>query len=162
MLTDTDIQNLLRLSKTITDKRPASGYREENGHKRCDLNLRGISDGDAIFEVFIRQSERFIENFSIGLRCQTGDGTLSKITLIRYNGSHGEVNMDADGHYARPHTHRIPAAEIASGSIQPQERHREITDRYVTYEEALAVFFADIATSNHENYFSDLAQARLF
>ena len=161
MLTDTDIQNLLRLPKTITDKRPASGYREENGHKRCDLNLRGISDGNAMFEVFIRQSERFIENFSIGLRYQTGDRELPTVTLIRYNGPHGETSRTADGHYTKPHIHRITAAEIARGSIQPPERHREITDRYFTYEEALTVFFADTATSNHEDYFADLVEWRL-
>ena len=162
MLTDADIYDLIRLPKTITEKSPSLGYREENGHKRCDLKLRGISDGDVIFEAFIRQSERFIENYSIGLRCYMNDGAASRITLVRYNGSHGETSRDVDGHYAKPHIHRITAEEIALGSIQPQERQREITDRYVTYEEALTVFFADTETSNAEDYFSDLAQGRLF
>ena len=109
-----------------------------------------------------RQNEKFIENFSIGLRYKTGDDSLGTITLIRYNGPHGETSRSPDGHYNKPHIHRITASEIASGSTQPQECHREITDRYQTYEQALPIFFGDIGVENYKKYFPELLQQSLF
>ena len=120
-----------------------------------------MSDDSITFVVFIRQNNRFIENFTIGLRYHTGDKTLGTITLLRYNGPHGESRPQTDGHYAKPHIHRVTEAEIASGSRQPQERHREITDRYSTFEEALYVFFDEIAITNLVEYFPDALQMRL-
>ena len=162
MLTNSDIQDLIRLPKTITSKLPVMGYREENGQRRCDLDLQSISSKGLRFEIFVRQSEKFIENFSIGLRYLTGDKLLGSITLVRYNGPHGEKSRHPDGHFAKPHIHRITAAEIALGSAHPQERHREFTDRYGTFQQALSIFFDDIATANHYDYFPDLSQWSLF
>ena len=92
MITDQDIGELLQIPKRIGAKTPSSGYREENGHRRCDLLLQAVSDEGTTFMVFVRQNSKFIENFSIGLRYQTGDKMLGTITLVRYNGPHGEVN----------------------------------------------------------------------
>ena len=39
MITDRDIQDLIRLPKKIADKTPSVGYRDEDGHKRCELDL---------------------------------------------------------------------------------------------------------------------------
>ena len=158
MLTDQDIQDLIERPKVIASRTPANGYRRESGHRRCNVTLEGEGDQGGEFFVFIRQHERFVENFSIGLRYQTGDPVLRTITLTRYNGPHGEFSISPDGHYALPHIHRITQAELESGSTEPQERHREITDRYSTYEEALMAFFADAAVQNHRDYFSVLGQ----
>ena len=104
ILSDQQIQDLLDLPKAITRKTPArEAYREENSQKRCDLELEALSDDDAKFLVFIRQSSKFIENFSIGLRYQTNIKSLGTITLIRYNGPHGESSRQPDGHYAKSH-----------------------------------------------------------
>ena len=162
MMTDRDIQDLIQLPKIIGSKTPSAGYKEENGHRRCELDLQAMSDDDITFAVFIRQNNRFIENFSIGLRYHTGDKALGTITLVRYNGPHGESRAQTDGHYAKPHIHRITEAEIASGSRQPQESYREITDKYSTFEQALHIFFEDTAVSNHADYFPDTLQMRLF
>ena len=161
-MTDGDIQDLILVQKTILAKSPSSGYRQEGGHNRCDLELQAASDGSEVFTVFIRQHSRFIENFSIGLRYRTGDRTLGTIPLVRYNGPHGETSRQPDGHYSNPHIHRVTSAEIASGNIQPQERHRERTDRYNTFDQALAVFFNDIAASNYMQYFPEVHRPRLF
>ena len=162
MITDQDIQDLIRRPKVIVDRRPATGHREVNGHRRCDLDLRSDEPEAATFKVFIRQNIKFIENFSIGLRYETGDRSLRTVTLVRYNGPHGETSRHPDGHYGMPHIHRITAAEIASGSAHPQESRREVTDRYTTYEQALAVFFDDIATRDPAIHFPGLIQGRLF
>lgn len=161
MLTDDDIRNLISLPKTIERKTPVNGYDEKDGNKRCDLRLRAKSENGESFSVFVRQNIKFIENFSIGLRYFTGDSSVGSITLVRYNGPHGEYSRHPDGHFAAPHIHRISWEEMDSGSYEPQERHREITDRYETFEQALSVFFADIAADGFESHFPNLDQKRL-
>ena len=157
MLTDQEIQDLIRSPKEIKEKIPVRGYKEEHGHRRCNLKLESTEDKEIkLFSVFIRQNSFFLENFSIGLRYQTNDRMLGSVTLVRYNGPHGETSRSQDGHYAEPHIHRITAGEIESGSIQPQESHREITDRYSTLEEALNIFFFDIGVVNYSEYFPEL------
>ena len=162
MLTDQQIRDLIARPKEIVKKEPVRGYKEENRHKRCDLELETMPSSDHKFTVFTRQNMAFIENFSIGLRYQTNDPKLGTITLVRYNGPHGEYSLHPDGHYAQPHIHRITATEIASGNTQPQERDREITNRYSTFEAALVVFFGDIGTINYGAYFPELLQGSLF
>ena len=161
-MTDDDIQELIRLPKAIVDRSPARGYQEENGQRRCDLNLQA-SDGTGLaFLVFIRQNLRLPGNFSIGLRCAVNRGKLTTVTLARYNGPHGEHSRASDGHYALPHIHYITADEIAHGHSQPQENRRELTGRYDALEEALRVFFQDTSTGNYAAFFPELTQARLF
>ena len=162
MLTDPQIQALIELPKRITSKTPAEGYREVDGYKRCQLVLEPVEDSGETFRVFARQNIEFMENFSIGLRYQTGDRALGMIVLVRYNGPHGETSRQPDGHYATPHTHHMTAAELACGNSQPQERHRAITDRYSTYEEALRVFLDDTAVVNYDEYFPGSLQLRFF
>ena len=162
MLTNNDILHLICVPKTIETRTPAKTYRQESGHKRCDLELQANFDNTNKFEIFIRRNEKFIENYSIGLRYRTGDTNLRTITLTRYNGPHGDNSLDSDGHYAMPHIHRITARGIASGSTQPQVDHREITDRFITYEQALLAFFNDTGVTNYTDYFPELLQGRLF
>ena len=162
MLTDHEIESLIGLPKDIVSKTPAVGYRNENLHRRCELELTASSSPDTEFTVFVRQNDKFIENFSIGLRYKTKDRTLGTITLLRYNGPHGETSRRLGGHFGRPHIHRVTARELAEGNREPQERYRDITDRYGTFEEALSVFFRDIAASNYLDYFGELRQLELF
>ena len=162
MLTDNEIQGLIASSKLITNKSPARSYREEDGYRRGSLTLESVGEEKERFSVFIRQNIRFIENYSIGLRYQTQNKDLGSVTLIRYNGPHGESNRDEDGHFGRPHIHRITAEELQSGSLQPQESHREITDRYSTFENALVVFLQDVGVTNWKDYFPELNQGELF
>ncbi len=161
MLTDDDIRNLISLPKTIERKDPAVGYAEADGYRRCNLRLRAKDESGESFSVFIRQNIEFIGNFSMGLRYFTGDSRLGSVTLVRYNGPHGEYSRDPDGHFVAPHIHRISGEEMGSGSYEPQERHREITDRYATFDQALAVFFTDIAADGFESHFPNLIQARM-
>ena len=157
ILSDQQIQDLLDLPKAIARKTPAREvYREENNQKRCDLELEALSDNGAKFFVFIRQSSKFIENFSIGLRYQTNIKSLGTITLIRYNGPHGESSRQPDGHYAKSHIHRITARALASGNKEPQENYREITDRYSTFEQALTAFFDDLNVVDYVRHFPEL------
>lgn len=161
MLTNDDIHDLISLPKIIVKRDPAIGYHEEYGYRRCNLDLRAKSESGGTFTVFIRQNIKFIENFSIGLMYLTDDNRTGRVTLVRYNGPHGEYSRASDGHFAAPHIHRITEGWTAFG-YRPRERHREITDRYTTFDQALRVFFADIAVDDFERYFPNLIQARPF
>ena len=166
MLTDADIAELISCPKRIVSKSPAKGYRDEDQHLRCDLELVDLTDERVGYSVFIRQSTNFIENFSIGLIHRPINYTrLGRITLVRYNGPHGEYSLHPDGHFAVPHIHRITADEVAAGSNHPQENHRQITDRYSTYESALRVFWPDIGVhddANIDKHFPGLMQTDMF
>ncbi len=100
MITDQDIEMLIRQPKRITSKSPVQGYREENNQRRCDLELMSSDEDGRVFSVFIRQNLRINLNFTIGLRYSANEGKLTTITLARYNGPHGEVSRALDGHYA--------------------------------------------------------------
>ena len=154
MLTDTQIQELIAMPKRILNKEPANGYKADGAQRRCNLVLAAIHPGNGEFEVFIRQNLEFVENFSIGLHCKPSAHP-RRITLVRYNGPHGEVSRAPDGHYAAPHIHRITQEELAKGSAEPQEKLRELTDRYNTFEQALPVFFSDVGVSNYDKYFAE-------
>ena len=162
MLTNQQIHNLVTSPKRILRKVPAVGYQHENRQRRGDLQLEAVADSNYRFSVFIRQNTQFIENFSIGLRYQTGDSLMGTIILIRYNGPHGESSKQPDGHFGKSHIHRITEEALGSGSAHPQETDREITDLYATFEEALALFLSNIGVTNPEDYFPRFLQGRLF
>lgn len=162
MPTDFEIQALIKAPKKIVHKDPVKGFRKEDRHHRCSLELESVSEEKKKFKVFIRQSVEFIEDFSIGLQYEINISLLKIVTLIRYNGPHGESIRHSDGHYNKPHIHRLTETEIASGSMMPQEKHRKITDKYRTFEEALSIFFRDIGAINFVEHFPELRQTRLF
>lgn len=162
MLTDSEIRALIILPKIITSKDPATGYKEEDGHQRCRMKLESASGDGKEFSIFINQNDTFRENFSIGLRYKTMDKALGAVTLVRYNGAHGETSRNQDNHYHQPHIHYITAAGMQSGSNEPQESHREVTDKYDIFEDALRCFFEDIGVGNYLPYFPELMQIRIF
>jgi len=157
-LTEQKIQKLLAVPKAISEKSPVRGFKEEHNYRRCNLTLETGTDDGPKFTVFIRQSEVFIEDFSIGLRYRTDDKAIGTITLIRYNGAHGEASRHSDGHYDQPHIHRITEQVLASGSKRPEPKQREITDKYISFEQALRAFFEDVGVTNYLEYFPDLRQ----
>lgn len=162
MLTDFGIQALIETEKRIVHKNPSKEFREGNRYLRCRLELESDSGEEKKFKVFIGQSVEFIEDFSIGLRYEINLPLLKIVTLIRYNGRHGESIRHSDGHYAQPHIHQITETEIASGSMEPQEKHRKITDKYRIFEEVISIFFLDIGSINFADHFPELRQPRLF
>ena len=161
-LTERHLKELRETPKTIMSKVPVRGLREESGHRRCNLTLHAPTDSTVRFEVFIRQTLRYIENFSLGLIYHPRDKGHGAITLVRYNGAHGEQMLTPDGHYAQPHIHYLTAEELARGYLQPRALRRVLTDRFSTLEDAIPVFLQDIGVSNVNTYFEDLMQGKLF
>ncbi len=126
VLTDDDIARLIGLPKIVVNQTPSTGYSEVDNYRRRNLDLRAESDPSQRFSVFIRQNMTFIENYTIGLQYPTSYRITGTITLVRYNGPHGEEAMSPDGHFARPHIHYLTAQELAEGYLQPREKRREL------------------------------------
>ena len=116
-MTDNEIQTLINTSKQIYKKEPRNRYKEESNYKRCNLTLRGRENDGINFDVFIRQNQTFIENFSIGLICKFSELS-SPVQLIRYNGSHD--SRDNIIHHLKPHIHCVTQEEIQSGNLNTQ------------------------------------------
>ncbi len=160
-MTNKDIQKLIVLPKKIYKKYPKKGYRKEYQHKRCNLTLSGGKNNDINFTVFIRQSQVFLENFSIGLNCKILN-RVKFLPLIRYNGPHGSKRSNKD-HYSKPHIHRISLEDIQLGNEKPPLRNIHITNKYNSiFEEGLKVFLIDTQIINWKDYFPELEQKRLF
>jgi hypothetical protein len=147
-----DITKLISCSKKILDP-PKRDMRVGDGFRRNDMTL--VSDGvPGFFHVFMRQSEDFQENFSIGLRYDPKDGT-GDITLIRCNGPHGAYNGNADPSHPHWdfHVHRASPEAIANGFRA--EKYAEKTLEFASLEEALRYFLREtnVDPGDVETYF---------
>ena len=121
-ITDQEIQDLIRTPKVIVGKTPKSGYKEKEGHRRCDLDLEATSLDSVRFKVFVRQNLRFIENFSIGLRYKIDHPALQTITLVRYNGP-PRRNQQTPGRTSRPTPY--PPTHCPRNRVQQHSAPRE-------------------------------------
>jgi hypothetical protein len=110
------------------------------------------TDGQRRFHVFIRQSEDFPENFSIGLEHIPEDGSGS-IILLRCNGPHAAhislVDLPAHHYVHHVHTATPEAIEVGFRS----ERDAQITSEYGTFQDALAYFVRRCNISGADSYF---------
>ncbi len=183
-MTNKEIKNLIEIPKKIYKKEPQKGYKTENGYKRCKLivsaersilnKLQGVKMQKAKdlkkiieFEVFIRQNQHFIENFSIGLVYKSSKFQKS-LNIVRYNGPHDSETVENNkkkrrkSHHPMPHIHKMKEEDINSNSSNPKPTNLEMTKKYNSLEEGLLVFFKDINITNWQSYFSELEQGDLF
>ena len=151
-MTNKEIQSLIQILK----REPKKSYKRKYKNNRCNLSLSGEKNDEIKFDVFIRQNQEFIENFSIGLIYKTS-GFPNGLHLIRYNGPHDSKTA---GHL-KPHIHKMTEKDIHSGSSNPKPTKREETNKYNTFEEELEAFFADMKIINWKKYFPELEQGRL-
>ena len=153
--TDADLAALIECRKCVTQP-PKKEKKSARGASRNEMELRS-ENGSERFSVFMRISERFPENFSIGLKYHAQDG--QTFNLIRCNGPHGG-HHDIPHHFSF-HIHRIAAEDINDGRLA--ERHATITDGYASYEEALMYFLKVIGVVNAEKFFpANALQPALF
>jgi hypothetical protein len=153
--TDEELASLIACSKKVVDP-PRRDMRVDGKMKRNDMTLKS-ADGKNSFRVFIRQSDEFPENFSMGLMYSPGEEPGS-FQLVRCNGQHGGER--AHPHHAVFHIHKCKADDINSGILEP--RHIEETTVYASFREALAHFCAIIQMERPDDYFPGLSQAQLF
>ena len=85
-----EIDALLGCPKTITDP-PKRSTKLVNADYRNDMKLIASNGIGGEFAVFMRQSEDFPENFSVGINKQHNDGRPER-TLVGCNGQHNVYN----------------------------------------------------------------------
>ena len=158
--TQKDIDALISCEKTVSDP-PRRDMRLAGAHWRNDMKLVAEKvDGE--FQVFIRRSDDFPENFSIGLTYDPKDGR-GEITLIRCNGQHGVFGGTFDPNHPHwgYHIHRATEASIVAG-LRP-ENHAESTAAYASFEEAVQHFvrLINLKAEEADKHFPNKAQAAL-
>jgi hypothetical protein len=126
------------------------------------MRLQSVNDSALAFDVFIRQSLEFSEDFSIGLMYHAPDG--KRMTIVRFNGQHDQSNdpFDAEKTHFQYHIHTATADNLNSGRY---DKHpAETSDDYASFEEALGAFLERIGVGDSDiaQYFPNLQQLNLF
>ncbi len=154
--TEDGIKRLIDCSKAIKDT-PKRDMKEENRHRRNDMVVIN-SEGDE-FDVFIRQSLDFAEDFSVGLVYRSKDG--KRITLVRYNGQHEQSDKPfSDNPHFSYHIHRATADNLNNGRF---EKHpASITETYGSFDEAIREFMKAICINDWQKYFPCAVDLPLF
>jgi hypothetical protein len=161
IFTEASIEELISCPKRIKDP-PSKSFREENRHRRKDMCLESLRDPGETFDVFIRQSLEFPEDFSVGLIYRMPDG--KRLTLVRYNGQHDQANDPLD--LAKPHfQYHIHTATAENLNNEQHHKHpAEITPHYASFEEAIGMFLTRISLEVAEatEHFPHLQQLSFF
>lgn len=155
------IDNLIACPKRVLDA-TSREFKEENRHRRKDMRLHAADDEARQFNVFIRQSLEFSEDFSLGLIYLSAEG--KRITLIRYNGQHEQSNnplQQADPHF-QYHIHKATPDNLNNGRY---EKHPASSiDSYASFEEATSKFLVAIGLTDDDiaKYFPSMGSLLLF
>jgi len=156
--TQEEIDELIACPKAVSDP-PRKEMKQDRGHFRNDMRLKS-TDEKFEFRAFMRRSEDFPENFSIGLAFLPKDGT-GELILLRCNGPHGDFNDAFDP--AHPHfdfhVHRASAAMIEAGLRA--EKSATVTRDFASYEEALQYFVRVANITDASSWFKDTRQREL-
>jgi hypothetical protein len=153
MLANKRIEDLIKCPKYIFNANPKQGMATDNKSaliKRKNLNLKS-EDETQQFTVFMRQNTMLIEQFSIGLLYQPESSKFRKITLVRFNGEHGQTDWSKDHHYNSFHIHYLNEALLKQGIFEPKSI--EITDKFNTFHSALFEFFNHVNIVNYIEFF---------
>lgn len=154
--TEDDIMRLIGCAKTIKEA-PKREMKEENRHRRNDMVVVSSEGGE--FDVFIRQSLDFAEDFSVGLVYRTDDG--KRITLVRYNGQHEQSDKPfTDNPHFSYHVHRATADNLNNGRF---EKHpATITETYASFDEAIGEFMTGTSIKDWQKHFPNAVEMPLF
>ncbi len=153
--TDDELESLIQCPKQVVDP-PRRAMHLDGKHKRNDMTLKSM-DGKHSFRVFLRQSEVFPENFSVGLVYQPGEDPGS-FQLLRCNGQHGGERIHP--HHAVFHIHRSKADDINAGILEPRQIDQAVA--FASFREALAHFCRLIKLENPDDCFPGISQTQLF
>lgn len=121
---------------------PAKEFKEENRHRRKDMGLQPVDGRQGSFEVFIRQSLEFAEDFSLGLVFVSPEG--KRMTLVRFNGQHDQTTdiLTLENLHFQYHIHQATPENLNNGRF---EKHSaSVKADYASFEEATASFLHHI------------------
>ena len=142
MLSEEFLQTLIMCPKSVlrADRRKMT---TNNRHLRNNVYLSSV-DGAYQYRMFMRQSEMFIEDFSIGLTWinpNEHSNILKDIILFRCQGPHdGKMPLDTDVHHSY-HTHEITIEDIEQKRYK-QPSNREGSTVYGSFSQALLYFIS--------------------
>lgn len=154
VFTDQELAELITCPKQVVEA-PRREMRLDGKMKRNEMTLKS-PDGKHQFRVFMRQSDDFPENFSVGLIYQPGEEP-GEVILIRCNGQHGGTRVHP--HHAVFHTHRMKAEDLNAGI--KEARLIEQANDYASFAEAVHVFCQRIRLEEGDKYFPGLNQRLL-
>ena len=137
------------LNDLITCKKNAvradrKGLLVSNRHKKNTVYLTS-QDGNYEFKMFMRQSEEFIEDFSIGLIWTNPttyiDISKNSVILLRCQGPHdGKAPLGTDLHHDY-HIHRITLDDFKAKRYQ-KPSGRTSTSDFSSFEQAIFYFIS--------------------
>lgn len=147
------VDALIACEKKVTAKPKKEMYSTPNNAFVVRNEFSCISvDAKKTFEVFMRLNLRFPQQFSIGLRYRSEDGSC---ILCRYNGNQEHTNKLADRQkFHAFHIHKLFDQQLSNDTDSILDA--EPTTRYVTFEEALYCFLNDCHIQEWQKYFPDL------
>lgn len=147
------VQSLISCKKFIITKPRKEMYPDS----KSPFTLRNeftcaSNDGVKRFDVFMRKNTRIPFLFSIGLKFRSEDGN---VILCRYNGKHEHKNKVANKmHFDAFHIHRLYDNQLTDDTSNMLDA--EVTDRYVSFHEALYAFLTDCNIQDWNAVFPNL------
>ena len=157
-LSQAEIDALISCGKDITDP-PRRETRLSRGHRRNEMLLRSREGGEE-FQLFIRENERFPENFSVGLNYLPAGGG-KPFPLVRCNGAHGDFNRARSGNpHCQYHVHTVSAQLIAEG--KDPLGNASPTSAYASLIGAVRYLCQLAGVSGYELHFPEHVQAPLW
>lgn len=154
-ITPQELDVLITCPKEIV-KNPRKSFQDSNGNRRNDFTARS-ADGN-VFQIFMRQNLRLLEDFSIGLIWKCKECPEKDIIICRFNGPHGG-NRKIDTHFVT-HIHKLNL-ELAQNDIFKTNDVRETHD-YSTFHEAIYSFCEYCHINGAIKYFPDVYSQPLF
>lgn len=125
-----------------------------NRHKKNTVYLSSES-GKYEYKLFLRQSEEFIEDFSVGLIWTNPSSLISisksSVILLRCQGPHdGKAPLGTDIHHAY-HIHKITIEDFAQRRYQ-KPSGRTVTSEFSSFEQAIFYFINTYHVKDIDKY----------
>ena len=148
MLSNERISELIACPKVFKSKPKKIGEKNRNFDQRFDVYGK---DNDNIFHVFVTQSTKMLQDFSIGLICENH-------LLIRVNGFHGttKAGFYTAKHHQYPHAHILTEDDIKNERELKPSLIEDLTGEFSDLSYALLYFLEKCNIINYQGYFDNL------
>ncbi|MCD8357483.1 MAG: hypothetical protein LUE11_13095 [Clostridia bacterium] len=134
------IDELIRCPKIVV-KADRRKMIEQNRSRRNNIELES-EDKRFKYQMFLRQSTEFVEDFSVGLIWKNANeylNTNKQLILLRCQGPHdGKKPLNADTHHSF-HTHQLTQEDIDSRRFS-KPTNQGPTNHFSSFDEAITYF----------------------
>ncbi len=162
-MTNEEIATIISCPKTV---QKADRKSMQSNNRSLRNNLTVFSDDEQYqFRVFLRQSEEFLEDFSVGLIWTNANEflqTKKDVILLRCQGPHDSKEpLSVDAHHDY-HTHEMTEDDLTAKRYQKPSCHGPIA-KFGSFVEAIEYFAKRCNISNMDkfvNFYDDDGQVR--